>query len=364
MAALLAGWHGNSAHGQEFLRLGESARGLGMGGALTAVANSFDAMLYNPAGLIQSRESRFELSYWQEESRDTDVIDGDNFFSALDSLAGTSEAQVDAFLRNNGIKAQSARKQTMAGYHNETGFGIAYLDTTRLSSPASLISPTQLDLTYARISGGLTTLSYASDSQFFLWGITIKSLQRESSSRVLSAADIGTDPGFTSESGAKGDSEIDYDLGFLMRIPIPFFRPTFGMTIMNATSPDFNQAGFQPLPKEVNIGIAFEPNIFREYSKLIISAEMRDNNDDAYPDELSNRKREHLGLELSLLPYDKDKYWMHLRAGRSQGYSTFGIGVNFSGIASLDLVSYAEDVGGANVEVRQRRRLIQFKLGF
>jgi hypothetical protein len=138
---------------------------------------------------------------------------------------------------------------------------------------------------------------------------------------------------------------------------------------MNATSPDFNRVTVQSLPKETNIGIAFEPNMFREYSRLIISAEIRDNSDSAYPDEKANRKRKHLGAELSLLPYGMDDggrelYWMQVRIGRSQGYSSFGIGFNFADNASIDLVSYAEDIGDANTELRQRRELVQIKLAF
>ena len=369
LVALLATWPGRQAQGQEFLRLGESARGLGMGGALTAVAESFDAMFYNPAGLAQSKTSRFELSYWQEESKDSDTIDGRNFYEELDTLAGTTEAEVDDFLRQNAIKAQSARWQTLAGYHNGSGFGVAYLDTIRLSSPASITSPAELNLTYDHISGGLMTLAYATGSEFLMWGVTLKTLERESSLRALSAADIGTDSTFESEFGAKGASEFDYDVGFLMRLPIPFFRPTFAVAIMNATSPDFNRTTVQPLPKETNIGIALEPNMFRDYSRLIISAEIRDNSDSAYPDEKSNRKREHYGAELSLLPSGKDDsgkdlYWVHVRIGRSQGYTSFGFGANFSDNASIDVVSYAEDVGDANQELRQRRELVQIKLGF
>ena len=335
-----------------------------MGGALTAVADSFDAMLYNPAGLVQSEESRVELSYWQEESKDNDVIDGSNFFSELDGLAGTSEAEVDVFLQREGIKAQSARTQTFAGYHNGTGFGIGIIDTTRLSSPASPSAPTQLDLTYDNITGGLLTLSYASDSKFLMWGITLKSLQRDSSNRILSAADIGADSNFRAEFGTKGDNETDFDLGLLVRLPIPFLRPTFGVAVMNASSPDFNRVTVQPLKRETNIGLALEPDMFREYIKLIISAEIRDNSSSAFPEEKENRKREHLGAELSFLPYDKDIFWMHVRIGKSQGFSTFGIGVNFSRFATIDVVSYAEDVGDPGVEIRQRRQLVQLKIGF
>lgn len=366
---LLAAWPGNPAQGQEFLRLGESARGLAMGGALTAVADSFDAMFYNPAGLAQSKTSRFELSYWQEESKDSDVTDGGNFFEEADTLAGTTEAEVDSFLQENANKAQSARTQTLAGYHNKTGFGIAYLDTTRLSSPASPTSPPELRLTSDHISGVLMTLAFASEREFIMWGITLKSLERKSSFRILTSADIGNDPDFKSEFGSQGASEFDYDVGFLIRLPIPFFRPTFAATIMNATSPDFNRVTVQSLPKETNIAIAFEPNMFRDYSRLIISAEIRDNSGSAYPDEKANRKRKHLGAELSLLPSGKDEagrdlYWMHLRIGESQGYSSFGIGFNLADNASIDLVSYAEDVGDANTELRQRRELVQIKLGF
>ena len=361
---LLLGLAEHRAQGQEFLRLGESARGLGMGGALTAIADSFDAMFYNPAGLVRSTNARIEISYWQEDSRDKDVADGSDFFDKLDSLAGTSAAQVDAFLQSDGKKAQSARTQSFAGYHNETGFGAAYIETTRLSSPASLASPTRLDLTYDRISGGLFTLASESDLKLLMWGVTVKFLERTSSFRTLSAADIGNDAAFSTETGAAGKNEVDFDAGFIARVPIPFIRPTIGVALMNINSPDFNRTTVQPLERELNIAIAFEPDFLPDYMRLIITGEQRDSNDSAFPNEKSTRKREHLGAEISLFPYSPEIYWLHVRAGKSQGFDSFGIGVNLSKFASIDFVSYSEDVGPPGVKIRQQRELIQLKLGF
>ena len=361
---VLLGLAASRAQGQEFLRLGESARGLGMGGALTAIAGSFDAMFYNPAGLALTPHARIEISYWREGSRDKDVTDGSDFFDTLDRLAGTSTAQVDAFLQSDGKKAQSARTQSFAGYHNETGFGAAYIETTRLSAPASPASPTQLDLTYDRISGGLFTLAYESDLKLLMWGVTVKFLERTSSFRTLSAADIGTDAAFSTEFGAAGKNEIDFDVGFIARVPLPFIRPTIGVALMNGNSPDFNRVTVQALERELNIAIAFEPDFLPDYMRLIITGEQRDSNSSAFPDEKSNRKREHLGAELSLFPYSPEIYWLHVRVGKSQGFGSFGIGVNLSKFATLDFVSYSEDVGTPGVQIRQQREMIQLKLGF
>ena len=49
---------------------------------------------------------------------------------------------------------------------------------------------------------------------------------------------------------------------------------------------------------------------------------------------------------------------------RLRAFDSFGIGVNLSKFASIDFVSYSEDVGPPGVKIRQQRELIQLKLGF
>ena len=45
-----------------FLKRGMSARAIGMGSAYTAVANDASATFWNPAGLLNSRGTNFQIS--------------------------------------------------------------------------------------------------------------------------------------------------------------------------------------------------------------------------------------------------------------------------------------------------------------
>ena len=141
LSALLCGMAvtaaATNAQAQEFHRWAESARGLGMGGALTAVATGSDAMLYNPAGLIQQQFWKVELS----GSTDKSDSDPDGFFSTFNGFPGTAE-EVDAFLVES-EESRYLREQLFASFHNGRGLGFGFIAITPPQPPRFEEEPPQ-----------------------------------------------------------------------------------------------------------------------------------------------------------------------------------------------------------------------------
>lgn len=51
--------------GAQFLKIGPSARSLGMGGAASAIADTSDCIYYNPAGLVNTNRTEVSATYLQ-----------------------------------------------------------------------------------------------------------------------------------------------------------------------------------------------------------------------------------------------------------------------------------------------------------
>jgi hypothetical protein len=370
-AVLLLALPPHAARADEFPRLFESARGVSMGDALTAVADSFDAMFYNPAGLSQSQDWRLEARHWQEESRDDGVLSGGNFFDGLDNLRGKDPTVAQAFLSNFADRPQSVRSQTLAGYHTENGFGIAWVDTIRKATrPAEFFPEQSVHLTYDRISGGLFTLAYASELRLFMWGVTLKYLTREAAVSNVTPDRLVL-PVFDSSFGRQGNTEFDYDAGIMARLPFPFLRPTIAVALLNGRAPDFGladvpqgQLSVPPLERELNVGLSFQPDLLPESVKLIVSFETRDINETSL-DDTSSRRRESWGAELSLFPQaGNEVHMLKLRVGNNQNQSAFGVGFNLADYATIDFVSSKEELAEGSLRDPQHRRMIQLTVGF
>ena len=162
---LLLAFTAPGAWGEEFRRWAESARGLGVGGALTAVASGSDAMQYNPAGLAQDVIWKVELAYSQDESEN----DPGGVFDRLDDLPGTAAEVGD--LLTEGRDSGYRREQLFASFHTGGGFGLAAIDVqTRQSQPTAA----GLGYREERFTGGMATLAWGMGLKLIMFGVTFK----------------------------------------------------------------------------------------------------------------------------------------------------------------------------------------------
>ena len=342
------------AWGEEFRRWAESARGLGVGGALTAVASGSDAMLYNPAGLAQDTIWKVELAYSQDESED----DPDAVFGRLDDLPGTAAEVGD--LLTEGQESRYRREQLFASFHTGGGFGLAAIDVrTRQSQPTA----GGLGYREERFTGGMTTLAWSMGLRLIMLGVTLKALGRQLIEEEFTAAEL-SNPTFDLEGFRSSGNDFAYDAGVLFRLPIPFIRPTIGVAQINGGDPDFGFSKRPALLSETNVGVSLNPYLFTDAAQLLLMYDQRDINEHAYPADDSKSKREHYGAELSFFPRAHGIWGLQLRAGESQGESTWGVGVNFDQFLSVDVAQYSELLGTEDQPQFEKHTILQIKLGF
>ncbi len=352
---------------QEMTRFGESARSLAMGGALTALADGFDAMLYNPAGLAQSTSWQTTLTTWQEASFSNAGGRGDIFFRSLGRGPGIDQTAVNTFLDTAAGVPQTARDQNFFGFHTANGFGVAYYDTTRRhAQPADPNDPSGsgLDLTYDRLTASVFTFAFPTKRKLFSWGFSLKSLTREGDKRLaVSGAEIFS-PGVDPRAATAGNSAYTIDVGLFTRIPSEFFRATFGIAMLNGIAPDFGLPDLDPILPEVNVGLAIMPDLFGKNARLVLAADLRDVTQSAFPNDPDSGKRAHYGMEVSLFPQQTGAWLLSLRAGTTQGLSSFGAGFMLRRWMTVDFVSYEEEMGPTGgASLPQRRYLLQATLG-
>ena len=370
LLAFFGAWIGSSSApvgAAEMIRWAESARGLAMGGALTAVAESFDAMVYNPAGLAQTNYWKIEVGGFTEASEAGDGRAGNDFFTNLKDFAGKSDAAIESHLTATGSAPHSTRTFGYGGFHTGTGLGLAVFESESLrSTVATAVAPITTDVTYDKITGGVFTFSDATDLKFLMWGFSITRMAREASKTTLEAPFAGTlaGPAYDPKIGTPGKDETSFDLGFLARLPIPFLRPTFGIAYLNGRSPDFGLKDVDPLRAELNVGLSIMPDLFPETMRILLAYDIRDVQKEAFPDDQTGIVRQHIGAEFSFFSQGDGLWGLSLRGGRSQGFFSWGVGVRLSHYLSLDYAVYKEETGTGTIHLAQKRQLLQVSLGF
>ncbi len=354
---------------------------LGMGDAFIAVADDYNAILYNPAGLARREDGQINLAL---EVGGTSTYP--TFIKDVSSASSTQGTDIQKFtamselLEKNYGKAYSLRTSLLQGVWVRRHWGIAVLpaDATvemsiqKQGTPAIDVR-SYLDSTIA--------YGYGNDIKGvpgrLSWGTTAKLINRGYLAKQVNAIDLIADSNVVKTSDFQEGYTVDMDLGTLYTPDIPsdgfwsyfrYARPTFGFVARNIFDYGFGQT-FKLINKNASTNNPPE-RLYRvfdfgskwEYPPLWIfrGRGLLDIRDLGHPS-YTWRKSVHVGFEFD---WTVTSWWKgQWRVGLNQMYYTAGVSALFS-IFRLDLATYGEEFGALSAPVENRVYQVKLNMDF
>lgn len=316
----------------------QGVRPLGMGGAFTAVADDYNALVYNPAGLAYVDGFNMDLfNLGPEVSRD-----GIQLVKDLDNVNNNDTVAVTNVLRahvgeNFRIGLETFPHSVSRGF----GMGIlahGYAD----GSVHSMVNP-RVDIETRFDTAAMVAFSRRFLGGAVALGVAGKYVQRMGGTDSFTAVDIaanGFDPFRNMTDFRRNDYALD--AGLMIRPSMPL-SPTLAVAALNLTDLDFQELG--TVPSQVNAGIALHPKLGPV--RLTVAADVRDVTQ-KLSDDKDWARRTHYGAEAQLWKF------LAVRAGMGQGYYTAGATVNLW-VIRLDLATYGEELGAYGGQKEDRR---------
>jgi hypothetical protein len=345
-------------------------RPMGMGDAFVAVANDYNAIFYNPAGLARREDG--ELNLFLDAGVSSNFMSLSKEIQDAQNTPGTEAAKQQAMLdvlQENYGKSFAVRSTLMSGFLVRPNWGIALIPMD-LSFEGTLhknLGPAINTTVYADTT---LALAYGDDWHSFpggrmSWGFTAKAINRGYFSKAVTFVELANDPNLVKTSDLREGFGIDGDLGFLYTPLLPskgFFsalrlaRPSFGLVVRNVAETKFTSSAKllnkesteapEQLYRVIDIGTRWEYPAFW----LFGGRGVMDFRDIMHP-AFSPKKGFHLGFEFdwSVASWWKGNY----RFGLNQGYMTAGASALFA-LFNLDLVTYGEEVGTYSTPAENR----------
>ncbi|MBC7530258.1 MAG: hypothetical protein H7318_01690 [Oligoflexus sp.] len=332
-------------------------RPLGMGNAYVAVADDFNALFYNPAGLAR-------LKSWDGEFLNPAITASQNVNGLVkdaqsDLKSGKTEDTLNLVEKNTGENYNVGLALTPHLIFPGFGVGLG-LD---LSATAIFHRDVTVDL-----DTGLRAVLPISYARSFIndrlsLGATVKLRARAGIDKNFSMDDIAAFQS-SSKTDSTGRELGDYvkagtgygvDLGLLFT-PQKEFEPTFGLSVTDLGGTPYtiykvkgSTLGVPPIQlPSVNVGISAKP-LRTEWTYIMVAMDMHSINQP-----YSFSKKFNLGLEGGLGNILK------IQTGLYQGYFTAGLQFDV-GLLSLRFVTYAEELGTSAGYKPDRRIAAQLK---
>lgn len=324
-----------------------SARGMGMGGAYTAVVRDTDAILLNPAALAR--------------------VTGVNW-TAIDPRIGANSldfmTEFKAFQSSTDIAAyvnQRWGKQTWAGGGIKSAltipnFGVAAFGAADLSMFSENPANPVVNLDYSADYGIAVAGAIDLVPSVMSFGLTGKRITRVGTSYPLKASSLASvnEEEIKQELKNRG-SGYGLDAGFLITVPSPV-KPSFAVVYKNIGYVKFNHEGGMRAPARIipDLTVAGSLEVNAALATLTPSFELKYVTDQ----ESQIGKKLHIGLEVDLPLID-------IRAGLHQGYYALGAGFDI-GVMRADLATYGVELGEYPGQHQDRRYMAQitFDIGF
>lgn len=331
-------------------------RPLAMGNAYVSIADDFNALFYNPAGLARIKEWDFEVLN-PTLSVGADTIDT---ISEIMDLGSSTADVLDFFEDKTGKNQHFSLSLTPHFIMQNFGFGIGINAGTDIAFHsdidveatvgANLIVP----ITYAMnflgdrlsVGGSIKLRGFAGLDG----NLNIETLSELGGSKQDTATEE------SDNENVRGGSGAGVDIGILFT-PIQTMKPTLGLSITDLGGTTFKATSDEVAAPEdvlpsVNAGFSLRP-IDTKFSYLSLALETHSINQ---PIHYSHKLR--FGAEWGISSILK------LQAGLADGYLTGGLEFDVA-LLNLRFASYAVDHGpivGLNEGLVDRRYALQIKL--
>lgn len=357
----------------------QSPRALGMGDAFVAVADDYNALFYNPAGMARREDGH--LNMYIEGSIGQDIFKLGEDIDKASKTTGGEAAQQEAIMNVlSNVYGQNYYFQTSLPdaiwVRPGWGMGIIPLNMTADFTVHKQLGPALNATIY---SDTIIAYGRAKDYNWFQdahtsAGWTAKIINRGYLSEAVAAIDLAADPKLIQPSDFREGATLDVDWGMLYTPELPeegiwstlrLAKPTFGLVVRNIADYGFvsdlnlyNKEKTEEKPEQlyrrVDIGSRWE------YPELWIfgGRGTLDFRDLLHP-KVNLRKSTHLGFEFD---WTVKSWWKgHYRVGLNQGYLTAGLSMLFT-VFNLDLVTYGEDIGSYDAPKESRKWMLRLNV--
>ena len=342
------------AFSAEYYGFHRGTRTLGMGGAFTAVADDYNAIYFNPAGLALMKNFTLGILDPMVDVSEKTI----DLYQDFDDIDSDDLTQVTALMRkyigeNNHVKAAL---DLHLGF-NVKNAGVMLSGIGQSTFNIRIRNPTNPEANITSVADyGLVLGMGVSipEVKGLKVGATIKSLSRTSLNEVYSATVIADD-----DLADMIDDDIEDGLGFSADI-----GAIYTFNILRATDVNIALAGLN-VPKmkfgdamdaetQINAGVAFRQRFLG--CTLTEALDIYDITDNAGDDD-SDEKKIHIGAEVQF------PMIMSVRGGLNQGYYTAGLTLDFK-VLKFDFATYGEEIGVIAGQKEDRRFSAQISMGW
>lgn len=333
------------------LAIDMTARSLGMGGAFTGVADDLSTLLYNPAGLSQSKWGGLRLDAAFMTDGFDKLKDALEAYGNVGADGFNEQALIDAIPANLGLEGQ------VFGAVNIKSLGLGF--NNRTTTDFGRENSTSAQVSAKNISEGIVGFSY----QLLAPPLEIASLALGANLKLLRAKTIDyaidSSKGHLVEKTASG-SGFDLDLGVLAKVT-PLVN--VGVQLKNVLSSEYDLAGSTVVKTHDGSQWNVETNtdfstkiknervmrvgaaVFVPVLNLTVAADL-----DNFP-LLTEGEREqvlHLGVEKDILFNGLSLRAGTFNQGKDSRYYTVGLGLNITKL-HLDLALGSDDGFDGNI---------------